>query len=93
MFLDRADNFVDSTPLVLILSAALDHTEAFQDVYDVVDSSAFDAELPRALVQVEQTSLWSAVQEEEAPAQLAKTLLFAVVGDAFNTVVNVTVDL
>ena len=43
LFLDRVDYFVDASPLVLVLGAALDHTKALKDVDDVVDTSALNS--------------------------------------------------
>lgn len=60
---DRSDNFIDTSPLVFILSAALYYAEALKDVDDVVDSSAFDTELLCALVEVEEASLRRSVQK------------------------------
>ena len=40
LFLDGVDYFVDASPLVLVLGAALDHAEALKDVDDVIDASA-----------------------------------------------------
>jgi len=90
LLLNRADNFVNPTPLVLILSAPLDHTKALQDVDDVVDATALDAKLPRALVQVEQTALRCAIQEQESTAKFTETLLLPFVSGAFHAVVAIT---
>ena len=43
LFLDGVDYFIDASPLVLVLGAALDHTEALKDVDDVVDTSALNS--------------------------------------------------
>lgn len=47
------DNLVNPSPLVLVLSAALNHAEGLQDIDDVVNSSPLHSKLLRALVQVE----------------------------------------
>jgi len=70
LFFDRADYFVDAAPLVLILGAALNHAEALQNVDYVINASALDSKLLRALVQVQQTALWNAVEEEESATEL-----------------------
>ena len=88
LFLDRVDYFVDASPLVLVLGAALDHTEALKDVDDVVDSAALHAQLPRALVQVEQSTLRRAIEEQEAPAEFAQALFLSVVGGALHAIVS-----
>ena len=70
----------------------MDHAEALQYVDDVVDSAALDAQLPRALVQVEQSALRRAVEEQEAAAEFTQALLLSIVGGALHAVVsNVTV--
>lgn len=86
-------NFVDPSPLVLVLGAALNHTKALQDVNDVVDTAALYAQLLRTLVQIEQTALRCSVEKQESAAKLAKALLFAIVCRTFNAIVTVAVDL
>ena len=61
LLLNRIDDLIYSTPLVLILGAAPDHAEAFQNVDDVIDASAFYSELSGALIQVEEAFLWSSI--------------------------------
>jgi len=61
----------DASPLVLVLGAALNYAEAFQNVDDIIDASTLNAELLRALVEVEESALGRAVEEEETAAELA----------------------
>ena len=63
LLLYRVNYFVNSTPLVLVLGAALNNAEAFQDVDDVVDAAAFYTQLFCALVKVQKTSLRCSVEE------------------------------
>lgn len=52
LLFDGVDDLIDASPLVLILRTALNHTKALQNVDDVVNAPALNAELLRALVQV-----------------------------------------
>jgi len=61
--LNRDHNFVDSTPLVLILGESPDHVEALQDVDDVIDASSLDSKLFGTLVEEEEAPGWSSIQE------------------------------
>lgn len=73
------DNFINSAPLVRILGLTSDHAKAFQDVNDVVYSSALDLELACALVE-EQTILFAlAVNAQELLAKFAQALFLAIV--------------
>ena len=87
LFLDGVDYFIDASPLVLVLGAALDHAEALQDVDDVIDASSLHPQLLRALVEVEETSLGRPVEEKEAATELAETLLLTIVRRALHSVV------
>ena len=85
--LNRVDNLVDALPLVLVFCAPLDHSEALQYVDDVVDASTLYLQLFRALVQVKQASLWSAIEEQETATEFSETFLLAIVGTTFCTIV------
>ena len=87
LLLNRVHYFVDASPLVFVFGAALDHTEALQDVDDVIDSATFDTQLFRALVEIEETSLGRAIKDEESAAEFSQAFLFAIVSRAFTTVV------
>ena len=87
LFLDGVDYLVDASPLVLVLGAALDYTEALKDIDDVINASALDSELLGALVKVEETALRCTIEEEEAATELAETLLLTIVRRAFHSVV------
>ena len=65
--------------MVLVLGSAPDHTEALEDVYDVINASALDSELLGALVQVEDSVAFDAIVVQETAAQFAQALLFSVV--------------
>ena len=47
------NELLDAAPQVGVLSEALDDVEGFEDVNDVVDTSALDVEVLRALLQVD----------------------------------------
>ena len=83
------DNLVNPSPLVLVLSAALNHAEGLQDIDDVVNSSPLHSKLLRALVQVEDAAGGGPVQEQESAAELTQTFLFPVIGGGLCTV-NIT---
>ena len=46
------DDLIDTSPLVLVLGAALNHAETLKDVDDVVNAPALNPELFGALVQI-----------------------------------------
>ena len=62
LIINGVDDFVDASPDIFVFGAPSNHIETFQDVYDVVNASTFDAQLTRAQVQVEETTLVSAVK-------------------------------
>ena len=88
LLFDGVDDLVDASPLVLILCATLNHTEALQDVNDVVDSATFYTQLLRALVEVEKATLGCAVQEEKTSTKFTKALLLPIVSCTFLTVID-----
>ena len=61
-------NFVDSTPLVRVFGLTADHTERFENVNNVVDSSAFNSKLSCALVKQQEVFIGFAVDAQEAAA-------------------------
>ena len=77
--LDWHHNLVDAFPVIGILRLSVDHLKAFEDVYDIIDPPAFDSKLPRALVKVEHGAPLTAVETQEATAELTETLLLATV--------------
>jgi hypothetical protein len=77
--LDGLDDLVDAFPVVGVFGLSIDDLEALEYVDDVVDASAFDGELARALVQVQQRLALPAVQPQEPSAQLPQTLLLPTV--------------
>ena len=79
MLLNRWNYFVNASPLIFIFGASLDHTEALQNIYDVIDSASLHFELLCALVQEQKSSLWGPIEEEESSAELAKAFLLSVV--------------
>ena len=68
LFFNRMNYFVDTSPLIFVFSTSLDHTEALQNVDDVIDTAAFHTKLLRALIEVEETTLRRPIQEEEPAA-------------------------
>lgn len=79
MSLDGLDDLVDAFPVVGVFGLAVDDLEALEYVDDVVDASALDGQLARALVQVQQALALAPVQPQEPPAQLAQALLLPAV--------------
>ena len=79
MLLDGVDDLVDSSPLILVLGATANDTEALEDVDDVVDTPPFDSELSSALIEIEQAFLGCSIQKEESTAELSQAFLFAIV--------------
>jgi hypothetical protein len=65
--------------VVGVLGLSVDHLEALQDVYDIIDPPALDSQFPRTLVQVEHGAGLAAIETQEATAELAKTLFLAAV--------------
>lgn len=75
--LNAFKNFVETTPLVLVLGAAANDAERLKDVDDVVDAAALHSQLLGAGVEQEDSLALDAVVVEETPAQFAQRLFFA----------------
>lgn len=57
--------------MVLVLRATPDDAEALQNVYDVIDASALDSKLFRALIKVEDSIALDPVVVEESATELS----------------------
>ena len=77
--LDGLDDLVDAFPVICVFSLPVDDLEALEYVDDVVDASALDGQLARALVQVQQALALAPVQTQEPSAQLTQALLLPAV--------------
>lgn len=75
--LDTFDNFVNSSPGVLILSAPSNNAKRLQNIDDIVNAAPFDPELPRALVQQKNTPSFESVVVQETAAKLSQRFFFA----------------
>jgi hypothetical protein len=71
------NNFVNSSPLVLILRTASNHAERLQNVDDIVDTASFYTKLFGARVQKKHTFAFNTIVLEEATAQFAERFLLA----------------
>lgn len=63
----------------MILASFADDVEALEDVDDVVDASAFDAQLQGHLVQFQQVAIAPLEVGDELAGELLQTFLLAVV--------------
>ena len=77
--LDGHDNLIDAFPMIGILGLPVDHLEALEDVYDIIDPAALHSELSRALVEVKHGATFASVETQEAAAELPQALLLAAV--------------
>lgn len=75
--LDAGRDFVDASPLVLVLRTSADYEEAFQNVDDVVNAPSLHTELFRAAVEEQHALALNAVVVEEAAAKFAQRFLFS----------------
>lgn len=74
--LNASGNFVETSPLVLVLCPAANDKEALQDVDDIVDPPTFDPQLFGAAVQEQDSFALDTVAVEEPSAELTKRFLF-----------------
>ena len=77
--LDGHHYLVDAFPVIGVLSLSIDHLEALEDVYDIIDPPALDSKLTCALVQVEHGAALAPVKAQESAAEFAKTLFLSTV--------------
>ena len=71
LLLNRVDDPVNALPVVFVLRSATDHTKAFKNVDDVINTSALDTQLSCALIEVKHSFAFDAVVVQEAAAELA----------------------
>lgn len=70
--LDAASNFINASPLILVLGPPADHAEAFKNVDDVVDASAFDPKFFCAAVKQQDCLSFHTVGVKESATKFAQ---------------------
>ena len=68
---------VDSPPLVRIFRLATNHTEALQNVDNVIDAASFNIQLFGAGVKHEKPLAFLTVDAQELAAELSQTLFLS----------------
>jgi hypothetical protein len=71
------NNFINSTPLVLILRPASNHAERLQNVDDIVDTASLYTKLFGARVQKKHTFAFNTIVLKEATAKFTERFFFA----------------
>lgn len=70
--LDTRRNFVDTSPLVLVLRPSPDNEEALKNVDDVVDAASFHAQLLCTTVEQKHALALNPIVVEESAAKFAQ---------------------
>ena len=65
--------------MIGILGLSVDHLEALEDVYDIIDPAALHSELSRALIEVKHGAVFAPIETKEPAAELPEALLLATV--------------
>jgi hypothetical protein len=73
------NNSIDTSPKVRIFSLSSDHTEGFQNVDYVVNSSSLNPKLFGALIKKQKVFLLFAINAQEPAAKLTQTFFLAIV--------------